>query len=95
LIDAAIHLTRAIKKDTDRPALAKSSCCCTDRFSITRAPLYRVGTAGANDVPQNWDPEQLGFGHKCHRTAQGVAKKGWVEMGSVIRDYHQGTLKWH
>ena len=95
LIDAAVRLARAIKKDTDRPALIKSSRCGTDRFSITCSPFHRVSAAGANDVPQDWNSEQFGFGHERNRTAQCVAKEWWVEMGSVIRDYNQGALKRH
>jgi len=95
LINAAVRLARAIKKDTDRPALIKSSRCCTDRFSITGSPFHRVSAAGANDVPQDWNSEQFGFGHERNRTAQCVAKEWWVEMGSVIRDYNQGALKRH
>jgi len=93
LIDAAVRLTGAIKKDTDRPAFFQSSCCCTNRFSITGSPFDGVSTAGANNAPQNWNLEQFGFCHERHRTTQGVAKQRWIEMGPVICDHHQRSMK--
>jgi hypothetical protein len=93
LIHAAVRLTGAIKKHTDRPAFFKSSCCCTNRFSITGSPFHWVSTAGSNNAPQDWNFEQFGFGHERNRTPQGVAKQRWVEMGAVIGDHHQWPLK--
>lgn len=95
LIHAAVRLTGAIQKDTNGPAFFQPSCCCTNRLSITGSPFHRVRTAGPNQGPQDWNPEELGLGHEGHRTAQGVAKQRWIEMGAVIRNHHQWPLKGH
>ena len=95
LIDAAVHLTGAIEEDTDRPTFLKASCGCTNRLSITGPPFHGISAAGANNASQDWDPEEFGFGHKRHRTAQSVAKQWRIEMGTVIRDHNQWPLKRH
>ena len=64
-------------------------------FSVTGSPSHGIGPAGSDQAAEQGNSEQFRFGHEGHRTAEGMTQQRRVEVGSVVRHDHKGTLHGH
>jgi hypothetical protein len=89
LIDAAIGLPGSIEKHTGGPAFIQARCSDPDCFPVAGATLDWIGRQGANQWAEQGHSEEFRLGHERHWSAQGMAKKGWIEMGTMVGYHHQ------